>query len=274
MELVYPKFECGNSEAAYYFFHIPKTAGTSLNKFLRTIFSEEEICPPHLWHELLRYNTKALRKYKLFRGHFYLYLNTVVDIPLRGFVFLREPIERALSHFGHVMRDPNHYFHSRAKGLGTFEAYLKDPLTRETVRNFQAKSLIQFINPSEIAAKLDAAELGAFRLEEILETTPLEVSDQELLLNAKCMLQEFCCIGIVEEFQESLRLLGATFDWPVPVSNDKINANQQRVAFESLTESEKSLLLDLNSVDIHLYDYALKQFRQRSRMAKGFISPK
>ena len=114
MNLVYTKFKCGNPDAAYYFFHIPKTAGTSLNNVLSAVFAENEICPPGLWHELLRYDPKELTKYKLFRGHFYAYLNVVVDLPLRGFVFLRDPIERALSHYGHVVREPNHYLHLRA----------------------------------------------------------------------------------------------------------------------------------------------------------------
>lgn len=185
MNLVYSVFDCDNSDAAYYFLHIPKTAGTSLNHFLHTVFTKDKVCPPHLWHDILRYAPQDLTKYKLFRGHFYAYLNTIVDIPLRGFVFLRDPVERALSHFSHVVRDPNHYFHSRAKDLRTFEAYLKDPLTRETVHNFQAKSLTQFMNPAEIATKLDAAELDAFELEKILETRPIDVSDQELLQRAK-----------------------------------------------------------------------------------------
>jgi len=264
MNPVYSIFECNNPDAAYYFFHIPKTAGTSLNNFLSTVFTENEICPPHLWHDLLLCNSKELTKYKLFRGHFYAYLNAVLDMPLRGFVFLRDPIERALSHYGHVVRDPNHYLHSRAKELGTFEAYLKDPVTKETLRNFQAKALVQLINPIEIASKLNANELDSFELERILETTPIDISDQELLERAKIALHEFCCVGISEQFQESLRLLGETFGWTIPDINDKLNSNPQRLGFEALTEVEKSLLMELNSVDVEFYQYALKVFQEQT----------
>jgi hypothetical protein len=52
----------GNANA-YYFHHIPKTAGTTLNAALREVFAPREICPPFLWSQLLQYNKKSSKSF-------------------------------------------------------------------------------------------------------------------------------------------------------------------------------------------------------------------
>lgn len=127
------------------FFHIPKTAGQSLNNIIESIFLAKDICPARLWHQLFSFTDDELRSFKIFSGHFYSYLNLLVNSPMRRFVFLRDPIERALSHYGHIVRDTEHYLHKKAMALGSLEAFLCDPVTREVVHNFQARSLVQKI---------------------------------------------------------------------------------------------------------------------------------
>jgi hypothetical protein len=90
----------------YYFCHIPKTAGTSLNKALNSTFQESEICPPHPWRDLLAYKNLPLTSFRLFREHFYRPFEEFVGRRLHAFTILRDPIERALSYFGHVIREP------------------------------------------------------------------------------------------------------------------------------------------------------------------------
>lgn len=262
MGTVFANFDCENPCARYYFYHIPKTAGTSLNAILSAIFAPEDVCPPHLWHDLMKLESSALEQYRLFRGHFYSGLNQVVDFPLRAFVFLRDPLERALSHYGHVIKFPDHYLHRRGKDLGSLGAFLSDPETRETVRNFQAKCLVATFDARALAKELSVEQLEQHALERLIETTPIDMSDAELLDRAKEALRTFCCLGITERFEDSVRLLCQKFGWEVDVESALLNTNDLRPRASELDPEVLKLLSELNAVDIELYSYAVSLFEE------------
>ena len=77
-----------DAASSWYFFHIPKTAGTSLTKILEDMFPIKEICPAHLWSALLLFSQEELKKFRLFRGHFYSYIDIIVPQRLNCFLFL------------------------------------------------------------------------------------------------------------------------------------------------------------------------------------------
>jgi hypothetical protein len=140
----------------YYFLHIPKTAGTSLNQWL-TDTGEFDICPEGLWSLLLKRDRQELLSHSMYCGHFYRPLAAYLGCRLTTFTFLRNPLERAVSHHRHVLRDPHHYFHDYAARLGSFEAFARDPITRPLVDNFQVRSLSARFDPAQIAATLPPA---------------------------------------------------------------------------------------------------------------------
>lgn len=247
---------------AYYFHHIPKTAGTTLNAALLDIFAPDQICPPWVWHQLLKYEKQSLKQFQLFRGHFYAALEPFLGFPVRSFVFLRDPKERALSHYGHVMRAPQHYLHEKAVKLQTFEAFLQDPETRETVSNFQSKCLASTFDPRVLAAGLTAMELENFELERQIETAPSMMTPEHLLNEARSALHRFECICITEHFNDSLKLLGKTFKWDFKNYRQPENQNLQRTRIEDLSSKETTLLHELNTIDIHLYNEAKFTFHK------------
>lgn len=244
-----------------YFHHIPKTAGTTLNAALREVFAPHEICPPFLWSQLLQYNKKKLKQFRLFRGHFYGALEPFLGFPVRSFVFLRDPKERALSHYGHVMRASGHYLHSKAHSLHTFEAFLQDPETRETVRNFQSKCLTATFDPKALAARLTEEELVSLKLEQQIETSASALTSEQLLHTAKAALERFACVCITEHFNQSLTLLGQTFGWHLNKYIMPENQNPQKIRSSDLSSKETALLYELNTVDLKLYHEAQSIFR-------------
>lgn len=259
---------CHDDSLPIYFFHNPKTAGASLNFLLESVFRPEEICRPHLWHDLLAVDRSSLGGFRLFRGHFYQGLSKFLRSPTRDFLFLRNPLERALSHYGHVIRDPGHYLHVKALQLGSLEAYLLDPETRQTVSNFQARSLVNEFNPVALAEQLSEQELSNLSLERIIETSPLSISNDDLLYRAERALDRFCCIGITERFDDSVKLLSKTFNWSIDTLGSFLNSNTQRLRIDQITDRERTLLSELNLIDLRLYEYACSLLESRLKASE------
>jgi FkbM family methyltransferase len=262
-----------------YFLHIPKTAGTTLNRFLdQEIYGIESVYQSN-WHGLVRAAQEDLAQFRLFHGHLYGSFFHAHPGPLRYVTFIRDPIERALSHYGHVMRDERHYLHALARRLGSFGAYLGHPETRPTVVNFQVRALGWNVDPYAHASRLSEAELDEFQLERWLETSAPDVPDAMLLDAALKRLEQFCFVGITERFDTSVRLLCETFGWPLPLDLEARNVNADRLRREDLPAGVLGDLIEANQADLALYGQACRQFdarvaamRQRSRLFDAFVS--
>src|SRR6516165_6271498 len=51
-----------------YFYHIPKTGGTSLRGFLADQYPDQDRCPAEDWKKLAGYDQAALARFRLFYG--------------------------------------------------------------------------------------------------------------------------------------------------------------------------------------------------------------
>lgn len=251
------------SQRDVFFYHLPKTAGTTLQVILNTQFHPSDICPAHNWTDLLALDPKALGRYKLFNGHLYGGLGQFLNRDLYTFTLLRDPIERALSHYGHVLRDPGHYFHHRAIELGGLDAYLKDPVTRVTVSNFQTRLLALAAAPQAIFHSLSDSQRKDRALERQLETMPPPIPDSRMLEEAKARLSLFGFVGLTERFEESVALLCHELGWRFPAQIVDENVNSVRPKRAQISDSELRLLIELNQLDIELYHWAEALFRQR-----------
>src|SRR5579883_1204988 len=102
-----------NSGKAFYYLHIPKTAGTTICfSVLPQMFDNEEICSAHDYAELLPIRPDNFGEYRLFRGHFYYSFTRLFRERPVLMTMLRDPVERSLSHYDHICRDSRHYHYS------------------------------------------------------------------------------------------------------------------------------------------------------------------
>ena len=256
-----------------YFLHIPKTAGSSLTLFLQSLYRESEICGLFPgWAELLKIPAAEISKRKLIRGHFGANFRSHYPGALRSFTFLRDPLARALSHYEHVSRDAGHYFHTLARELGSFSAYMRDPRTQPTVANFQLRHLAADFQPAAIASTLSERQLAERELERRLDTSDLEAPLEVLLERAMQRLEHMCFVGITEQFDRSLGLLCEVFGWPPPDSAPVTNVNPRSVSVDDLSDADRKLLTDLNAADLALYAAATSRF-ERDWSRSKFVYP-
>lgn len=257
----------------FFFCHIPKTAGLTLQGLIARNFMPADVAEAFTWTTLLKLERALLASKKLVQGHFYGPLEAHAGITCFRFTLLRDPVERALSHYGHVLRDERHYLHRRAKELGTFEAYLDDPETRMTVVNFQARMLGLDCDIESVYQGLAPDERDNWTLERLIETTDLCTPTGDLLDRARQRLDGFDVVGLTERFDESLALLCYRRGWPFPEEIHSTNINADRPRRQALAPDTLARLIELNAIDSALYESARERFLRDFRaMLAGLVT--
>lgn len=248
-----------------FFFHLPKTGGETVRGFIESVVGKEQVCPDYTWSTLLVKDQQYLNRYQVFSGHFYGPLEQITEKRFFSFSLLRDPIDRALSHYGHIVRDPAHYLHARTKELGNFEAYLHDPITSMTVSNFQARMLAFHLDIETLYQNLNH-ESRQWGLERFIETTDSGISGQDLLTAAKIRLGQFEIVGVTERLNDFIALLCHRLHWQYPEALVNRNVNSNRINCEHLPESVIARLKQINVVDMALYDWSKQEFHAKFTM--------
>jgi hypothetical protein len=234
-------------EGCYFFLHVPKTAGTSLRNMLWQMFPEDRIYPnrrvldpetgnPNLYyHSAIYYAPRAaLANPLLVAGHFPLVARDILPKPVKTITFLRDPLERALSHLKHVQRQRPHL------------------------------TLMQLLDDRELRTVCCTERMTWFFSRKDGEEaiySRLSVPDRARLEMAKEGLATVEFIGLTEEFEESIRLceamLGLRFP---PTMRDNVATEVE----EPLGPVRERLLEDVQ-LDRELYDFGLQLHRDMAQ---------
>ena len=228
------------------FVHIPKTAGTTIHRIIDRQY------PAQARYWIVRHNVgveefKGLSpdrraQVRMVRGHIPYGLHEYVPGPVAYFTILREPIERLISYYYFVQREPEHYLHDYANTQGvTLKRYLESRVSLQT-DNYQTRLI------SGIWTDVGYGEC-----------------DQETLALAKHNLDEhFGVVGLTERFDETLLLLKRTFDWK-DVFYRRQNVTQDRPQRQELSAETLAVLREHNRLDLELYTYAETLFERQVR---------
>jgi hypothetical protein len=237
-----------NSGNILIFLHIPKTAGTTLQRIILRQFSRDSVfringaSVRRSIDQLKGLNGKEKYKIRLVSGHVPFGLHTCLPRPASYITVLRNPVERIISHYYYVLRKPNHYLH-------------KEVISRKL-------DLFGYVS-EEVSSELNNGQTRAVSGAERLCVMNEHPSDSANVLEiAKRNIRDhFTAVGICERFNESLVLFKRLFGWSNILYARK-NVTQERPSVSEIPKQTVRLIERFNELDLELYEHAENVFER------------
>ena len=249
----------GNAETGnlLVFVHIPKTAGTTLNSILAHRYSSGEfhevmmrgmslIAPRHMAPPKPLISPSKLRRLRsalkhqhgpqVINGHFDMSLARLLPTSAQYVTILREPVERAISHFCHYRKltaDPAHALAMRS-------------------------TLTEWVSTCGLV-EMDNGQTRRLAGEMALPIG--DVSCQTLAKAKANLATRFAVVGLTERFAESQILLHRNFNWPY-FRYAARNAGENRPRRTEVGGEALAIMENSNRFDIELYRFASELFEQ------------
>ena len=230
------------------FTHIPKTAGTSMR---------DQLIFPNVASEAIRqfrggYGIKKLalgstKGVEVFTGHMPYGIHHFIQQPCQYITFLREPIERAISHYYFVQQaptDPNrenkyrqlHQEHSLAEIFEINGKKRYNPFANLLIDNMQTRMLAGYY------------------------WYWLPKNSPRILKAAKRNLEKkYRVFGLKEHFEESVQRIQTTFGWERKKLERKA---KETVVEKKLEPGDLEVLRSNHQLDLDLYDFAKTLFQK------------
>jgi hypothetical protein len=233
-------------EQTVIFLHIHKTAGTTLNRIIERQYPMQQIWTldeQHTFDDLLDLSEGQRARVRMLRGHMIFGLHEHMPSPSSYFTLLRDPIERVISFFYFIRRNPHHYHFN--------------PITSADLglREFLGLRLNNMMDNGQ-TRMLAGTEQYKY---------PIGACAQELLEAAKRNLHEsFSVVGLTERFDETLLLLKRAYGWR-NVRYVRQNVTGERPLQSDLPQATLDLVSKYNRLDLELYEYAAKLFEEQVR---------
>lgn len=228
-------------DSAVIFIHIPKSAGTTLNRIIEweyPAFQIFSLIGRYRWSydRLNGWSQSRLARTRVFKGHMPFGLHMLLPQSATYITMLRNPVDRAISSYYYRLSSRLHPQHRATKQL-TLEQHIRT----SPLNNIQTRLL---------AGGAGAADFL------------VDDCNAETLATAKDNLaRHFSLIGLTERFDESLALAKLLFGWKI-TRYARFRVTQNRPKMETISPRVRDLIKDHCQFDIGLYQYATTLFEQ------------
>lgn len=239
------------------FLHIPKTAGTTARNFLLTHFPAEQTLilqgTPKEALSVLHERQPHLAYF----GHLpYVLLQGFPKLP-RLFTVLRDPVERALSHYYFIrqrLRENRYNGPVDKTLLQVCELEIGDFLQQERDRSQVILGELQTRMLADCGASWQLSDYDPR-----LPPAPLTRADLKL---AKERLRQCVVVGLSHRLHESLELLCAGFGWSLPTELCCENQTASRPKQHELDATTLRILDEITRADRELYEEGVQLFEK------------
>jgi len=242
--------------APFYFLHIPKTAGSSVDRWLREHVGAKQLCSAKLWDQLVAMKDGDLRRARVFSGHFGADLADFLERELDVITVFRDPLRRTKSHYHHVYRDAGHPHHARV-AQQSFDEFVRDRANWAMIDNFQARYLIR----SSTAFLREARQRGSIASDGKLLSVAAEDARYRfepgfVREQAFAALDSLKVVGVTDRLGAFLAATADAFGLPTSNHDTIPLENVAPRPSESLVLSDEGLEIvrSLTTIDQALYD--------------------
>lgn len=234
------------------FLHIPKTAGTAFINYLMDVYTPRKVAPPYLgsWDELPLGDPEI----DLYRGHFF-YRDAAVRLTDYPFaVFLRHPVERAVSQYRSWTNPANFLPGDPWRATLT-------PDQVAMVESVQRMNLEEFVFSHNPEIRCQMTDLQTAMLSDEVDPE----SPRFLVSAAANLLYRVQFFGLVERFTESIALLRKTFSQFPPYHMPRDRENRSPGRAPEVSRRVRDELVRRNQNDLALFGLACRVFASRVR---------
>ena len=226
------------------FVHIMKTGGQTVKGIASRHYSLNQITfiqSDTYISEFAQLSLEQRAQPRLLLGHMPYGIHAQMPRPHRYVTMLRDPIERTISHYYFMRRDPTSYMHEAVKdnnwSLADYLRHSHDHM----MDNCQVRALSGVWNTVAIG----------------------ELTDEMLAMACDNLRTQFAVVGLTERFDESLLLMQQVLGWPYVYYRRKINVTVNRPKSQSLDPETLKIIQRRNQLDQQLYKVAQEVFTQQ-----------
>jgi hypothetical protein len=231
---------------ALIFLHIPKTAGTTLNRIIEwqynplTIFTMDPYRIRATPERLKKLSEQRRRRLRVVRGHLYYGVHEFLPQGATYITMLREPVARFFSSYHFIQRRPLHPMHRK--------------VTSERI------GVEDFIRLTPHRQNLQCSLIAGIKNNGTCDERTLEIAKENLV-------KSFSVVGICERFEESLVLIARTFDWDVPFyENRKVSKTRPEIEPGAV-----EMIREHNLLDLELYEFGKNLFAESLRKKEAAV---
>ena len=256
------RIEQASPHTIHHFFHIPKTAGTSVAAYLSEAFGPSSVLQAFLIHQILNLDRVTLRSRKFITGHFFGLLDPFLGMKTRKITFLRDPFERAVSNILQGQRYENSPLSDVLRQYSVEEA-LTHPSFAWLHHNYQTRYIASLaFSPYSL---LHHPPEGNAHPHHLMERMLYEcVSGNRLDEVARMMMAEFDFVGLTEHLNLSLKGVAEAWNLPYPQRDYTENQNPKKVSYSSMvSESVRREFYRQNELDYELWNSVRKRLLLR-----------